>query len=150
MTLFKNIISSTIFLGIFALHPSLNKGDTPITTFQHFVYGNSLNVTTNNSIDKKFLEVKWICKIANDTCKNLTVFKNGKQINEIPSKKGSQKLAIFYKGIEIGELPQNKKSRFQAHQFNIELLSKDNSLFFRGNIKGPTPYNGAPVTIATL
>ncbi len=150
MALFKNIISSSIILGIFALHPSLNKGDTPITALQHFVYGNSLRVSTNSSIDKRFIEIKWVCKVPNDTCQNLSIFKNGKQINEIPSKEGNQILLVYYNNKLVGELPQNKNTDNQSHQYSIELLSKQNSLFFKGNIQGPTPYHGAPITIASL
>ena len=150
MTLFKNIIFSAIFLGIFALHPSLNKGNTPITDLQHLVYGNSLVISTNNSINKDSLEIKWACTEKGIICKDLIIFKNGEQINEIPSKKGNQKLAIYYWGNKIGTLQQNKVSEKQAHKYKIELLSKDNSLFFKGEITGPTPYYGAPITIASL
>jgi hypothetical protein len=150
MTLFKNIISSTIILGVFALHPSLNKGNTPITNLQHLVYGNSLVISTNNSINKDSLEIKWTCTEKGIVCKDLIIFKNGKQINEIPSKKGNQKLAIYYLGNKIGTLRQDKLSEKQAHKYKIELLSKDNSLFFKGEITGPTPYFGAPITMASL
>ncbi len=150
MKTINTIFSAIIFSGIFALHPSLNKGDNPITSLQHYVYGNSLNISTNSSIDKNQLEIKWICKVPNDTCQNLIIFKNGKQLNEIPSKKGNQMLLVYYNNKVIGELPQNKNSKNQAHQYRIELLSKDNSLFFKGDIYGPSSYIGASTTFASL
>lgn len=150
MTLLKTIISSTIILGILALHPSLNKGNSLITQLQHFVHGNSLRVTTNNSIDKKLIQIMWVCKASNDTCTNLLIFKDGKQINKIPSEKGNQTLIISYKGKIIGEVPQNKMAKNQAHKYRIELLAKENSLFFKADIMGPSSFQGASATIASL
>ena len=150
MTLFKNIASSILVIGIFALHPSLNKGKTPITFFQHLVYGNTLDIATNSSIDQNQLEIRWICETENIACKDLVIFKNGKQISEIPSAKGNQKLVVFYKKNKIGEINQNKSSKYQAHEYNIELLSKNNSLYFNGKIIGPSPYIGKPTTIASI
>lgn len=150
MTLFKNIFSTLVVLGVFALHPSMNKGETPITQLQHFVYGNTLNVLTNNSNDKNLIQVKWVCKVPNEKCQSLIVFKDGKQINEIPSKKGNQLLLVYYNNKVIGELPQYKTIANQSHQYSVELLSSNNSLFFKGGITGPSPYYGASVTLASL
>jgi len=150
MTSLKNISSIILIIGIFALHPSMNKGDNPITYLQHMVYGNSLNISTNKTIAKEFIEIKWVCETENASCKDLVIFKNGKQINDIPSEKGNQKLVVFYKDDKIGEVPQNKTTSNQAHQYQIELLSKNNSLFFSGEIIGPSPYKGKPTTIASL
>lgn len=150
MTSIKNILSIALVAGIFSLHPSLNKGNTPITYLQHFVYGNSLDISTNNIIDKTLIEVKWVCETQNITCKDLIIFKDGKQINDIPSEQGNQKLIVYYNQNKIGEVPQNKTNKQQSHQYNIELLSKKNSLFFSGEIIGPSPYKGRPTTIASL
>ncbi|OFY89359.1 MAG: hypothetical protein A3K10_17775 [Bacteroidetes bacterium RIFCSPLOWO2_12_FULL_31_6] len=150
MTYFKNILSSLLIVGIFALHPSLNKGETPFTYLQHFVYGNSLTISTNSAINKNLLEVKWICETQNITCKDLVVYKNGKQINDIPSERGKQKLIVFYNQNKIGEISQNKTTEKQAHQYNIELLSKNESLFFSGEIIGPSPYKGPPTSILSV
>ncbi len=150
MTLVKNILSIIVVSGIFALHPSLNKGNTPITYFQHFVYGNTLTVSTNEYIDKNLLQVKWICESKDALCEDVIVFKNGKLINKIPSAKGNQILLVSYNNKIIGEIPQNKTAKDQAHQYSIELLSKENSLFFKGDITGPSSYHGSPVTMASL
>jgi hypothetical protein len=150
MTLFKTIISSTIVFGILALHPSLNKGNSPITQLQHYVYGNSLRVSTNNSIDKKLIKIKWVCKVPNETCKSLIIFRNGQCVNEIPSNRGLQTLVVYYNNKMIGELPQHKKTANQSHQYHIELLSENNSFFSKGEINGPSSYHGASATIATL
>jgi hypothetical protein len=150
MTSIKNILSITFAIGIFALHPSLNKGNTPITYLQHIVYGNSLDISTNTGIDKKRLEIRWICETQNIACTELVIFKNGKQINDIPSEKGNQKLVVFYNSTKIGEVSQNKTNSKQAHQYKIELLSKNNSLLFNGEIQGPSPYKGRPKTIISV
>ncbi len=150
MTLFKNILSTVLVTGIFALHPSLNKGDTPITYLQHFVYGNSLDISTNGTIDESLLEIKWVCETEHIACKDIVIFKDGKQVNDIPSEKGNQKLVIYYDENKIGEVPQNKTNEKQAHQYRIELLSKNNSLFFSGEIIGPSPYKGRPTTILSV
>jgi len=150
MSLYKNILTGFFVVGIFALHPSLNKGDNPITHLQHLVYGNSLKISTSSAINKKALEIKWICKTQNITCEDLVIFKNGKQINDIPSEKGQQKLIVFYNNNKIGEVSQTKTSENQAHQYNIELLSKNNLLYFSGHITGPSPHKGRTTTIASL
>lgn len=150
MTLFKTIITSSIVLAITALHPSLNKGNTPITTLHHYIYGNSLRVSTNSSINKDLIQIKWVCQNLNDTFNNLVIFKDGKQINKIPSEKGNQKLVVYYQGKIIGEVTQYKNKKNQAHQYNINLLAKNKSVFFKGSIIGPSSFQSASATIAKL
>jgi hypothetical protein len=150
MTLLKTIISSTIVFGILALHPSLNKGNSFVTQLQHYVNGNSLRVSTNSTIDKKLITIIWVCKVAADTCKPLTVFKDGKSVNKIPSNKGLQTLVVYYKNRMIGKLTQDKKTANQSHQYNIELLSEGHAFFFKGDITGPSSYHGVPITRASL
>jgi len=150
MTIIKNIFTYILVAGIFALHPSLNKGETPITYFQHFVYGNSLKIISNTAIDKNFVEIKWMCETQNITCKDLIIYKNGKQINNIPSERGKQKLMVFYHQNKMGEIPQNKTTEKQANQYIVELFSKNESLFFSGEIIGPSPYKGPPTSILSV
>ena len=150
MTLLKSIIYPAIVFGILALHPSLNKGNSPITLLQHYAYGNSLSVSTNSSINKKLIKIKWVCKTANESCKNLIVYKNGKCVNEIPSNQGLQTLVVYYNDKIIGKLPQFKETANQSHQYYIELLSENNSFFFKGEINGPSSFRGASKTIASL
>jgi hypothetical protein len=96
MNSFKTIISAITSIGVVILHPSLNKGDNPITDIQDYVYGNSIRISTDRLIDKKLIGLKWVYKIQKDTSKDLLIFKDGNQINEIPSEKEAQKLASFY------------------------------------------------------
>lgn len=149
MSFLKNILSTTVIIGIFVLHPSLNKGDNIVTVIQHYVYGNSLKISTNDTIDKNLLEIKWACKTNKET-KTLVIFKNDKQINQIPSEKGNQILLVYYNNKIIGELPHKKYFKNQANHYQIELLSKGSLLFFKGDIIGPSPYKGKPITIASL
>jgi hypothetical protein len=150
MTSIRNIITASIVAGVFALHPSLNKGDNPITDLQHFVYGNALNISTNNIANRNLLEVKWLCETNETPCNDLVIFKNGIQINEIPSVKGNQKLIILFNGNLVGEIHQNKSNKNQAHDYNINFSSEDNTLIFKGEIIGPSPHQGASTTIASL
>jgi hypothetical protein len=150
MTLIRNIITTSIVAVIFALHPSLNKGDTPITYLQHFVYGNALNISTNNTIDRDLLTVKWLCETNETPCNDLVIFKNGIQTNEIPSVKGNQKLVILYNGEIVGEIPQHKTTENQSHDYNINFSKDNNTLIFKGEILGPSPHSGNPTTIASL
>jgi hypothetical protein len=150
MTLFKTIITSSVIVVITALHPSLNKGDTPITSLQHYIYGNSLRVSTNDSIDKNLIQITWVCQNPNDTAKKLLIFKDGKQLHKIPSKKGTQKLVIYYQGNIIGEVTQYKNEKNQAHQYHINLLAKNNSVFFKGSITGPSSFQSASATRVKL
>ncbi|MDG1476863.1 MAG: hypothetical protein P8Q14_06930 [Vicingaceae bacterium] len=150
MTSLRNIITASVVAGIFALHPSLNKGDNPITDLQHYVYGNSLNISTNNTINRNLLEIKWLCETNDTPCSDLIIYSKGFQINEIPSVKGNQKLIVSYKNKIIGEIPQSKTSKNQSHDYNINFSADKNTLFFKGEIIGPSPHQGAPVTIASL
>lgn len=150
MIFLKNIITIILVLGVFALHPSLNKGDTPITSLQHFVYGNSLNISTNNTVDKKLLAIKWICETQDDPCNELIIFKNGVQLNKIPSAKGNQKLVVFYNNEMIAEIPQNKTTKNQSHDYNLDFYIENNKLLFKSNIDGPSSYQGTSIAIASL
>jgi len=150
MTSLRNIITASVVAGIFSLHPSLNKGDNPITDLQHYVYGNSLNISTNNTINRNLLEIKWLCETNDTPCSDLIIYSKGIQINEIPSVKGNQKLIVSYKNKVIGEIPQSKTSKNQSHDYNINFSADKNTLFFKGEIIGPSPHQGAPVTIASL
>ncbi|MGB0882379.1 MAG: hypothetical protein ACPGSO_05460 [Vicingaceae bacterium] len=150
MTLLKNIITTSLFIGVFTLHPSLNKGDTPITSLQHFVYGNSLNISTNNNVNKHLLEVKWLCETQTEPCNELVIFRNGIQVNKIPSVKGNQKLVVFYNKTIIGEIPQHKTAENQAHDYNLSFSKIDNQLVFKGEIIGPSSYRGKSIVMASI
>ena len=150
MTSIRNIITASIVAGIFALHPSLNKGDTPITDLQHLIYGNSLNITTNNTINRNLLTVKWLCETYKTPCNDLVIFKNGIQVNDIPSVKGNQKLVTLYKGVVIGEIFQNKTTKNQAHDYNISFSSEKGTVIFKGEIIGPSPHLRASAIMASL
>ena len=139
MTLFKNILLAFTVIAVFALHPSLNKGKTPITFLQYLVYGNSIKLAHNSPINKNKISVKWECEQQNVDCKELSIIEDGKQINNIPFEKGNQHLVVYYDGINIGTLHQNKLARNQSHQYLIKLTLESNQLTFDGNISGPSP-----------
>jgi len=115
----KNIICYVTFFSVFILHPSLNRGENLITHLQYLVYGNSIDLSYDDSIDKNEIDVK---------------------VNKIPFEVGNQKLVVYYKNRMIGTLTQNKSIRKQAHQYSIRLKYKErNALIFNGKITGPSP-----------
>jgi len=135
-------------VGVFALHPSLNKGETPITYFQYLIYGNSLDVISSNTVDLNLLKINWVCESSDIQCSNLTIFERGEQVNNIPFEKGNQSLVVYYAGNRIGVISQNKVAKKQAHQYKIKIFAKDNRLFFNGEILGPSSYKGPSITIS--
>jgi hypothetical protein len=139
MTIFKNILTAVLVIGIFALHPSLNKGETPITYLQYFVYGNSVKLSYNATINKDKIFVKWACEDKNLDCNELIIYDKGEKINEIPFERGNQKLEVYYNNMLIGTLNQNKLIRAQAHNYNIQLNSNAELITFKGEISGPSP-----------
>jgi len=150
MNYFKNIFVGLGVISIFALHPSLNKGNSPITYLQYLVYGNSLTVSSNKAVDIDALQIKWVCQNKNAACVDVVVFENGKQINDVPYEKGNQKLEIYYYKNKIGEVEQYKTVSKQANQYKIDLLAKNKTIFFKGEIIGPSPYNGPSITAPSL
>lgn len=125
------------------MHPSLNKENSPIAYLQYLAYGNSFTIDLSPSIDNEQIEVFW----TNEQDEEVVVFEKGKKVNEIPSKKGSQKIVVYYLGNYIGEMEQYKDKEYQAHQYRIKLSSKNNTVFFNGEIEGPASYKSPAVTI---
>lgn len=144
MSILKNILTITVVAGILVLHPSLNKGDTPISYLQYLVYGNSLTLDLSPSIDNKAIKVLWVNE---DLSEELIVFEGGKIINEVPSAIGNQKLLVYYFDSYIGEIQQEKTKKYQAHQYHVKLSSKNNTVFFNGEIEGPASYKSPSITI---
>lgn len=133
----KNILTAVFVFGIFALHPSLNKGESPITHLHYFVYGNDFNFSYNANINKEKVLIKWACEESTVNCNDLIIYQNGKKINEIPFEKGHQKLIVYYNNKLIATLPQTKSAKTQAHQYNISLTAVADMITFNGEIIGP-------------
>ena len=137
MTSIKNILTVVFVFGIFALHPSLNKGESPITYLHYFVYGNDFNLSYNNDIDKDKIMIKWACENDNANCKELVIYQNGQKINDIPFESGNQALIVYYNKRRIGGIKQNKANKTQAHQYKINLHAASDLITFNGEIIGP-------------
>ena len=138
MTSIKNILTAIFVFGIFALHPSLNKGENPITYLHYFVYGNDFNLSYNQNINREKVLVKWICEDDNANCKELVIFKKGEKINSIPFEQGNQALFIYYSNKLVGTLSQNKLSKSQSHQYNVKLTAKENLITLKAEVIGPS------------
>lgn len=137
MISFKNILTAVFVIGIFALHPSLNKGENPITYLHYFVYGNDFNLSYNNSIDKNKVLIKWACENDNVNCKELVIYQNCKKINDIPFENGNQALLVYYNNRIVGVLNQNKIIKTQAHQYKINLQANSELITLNAEIIGP-------------
>ena len=86
MTVFKNIISTLIVAGIFALHPSLNNENSAFATLQHFFYENSQIIFTEKPIDKKGTKLKIASKNpVNSFKKLLFIKKRGSDLKNLSS-----------------------------------------------------------------
>lgn len=136
MITIKNILTTIIVIGIFSLHPSLNKG--PISYLHHFVYGNQFSVNVND-VDPHQISVKWSCENFQSNCKELIIYEKGKMINEIPFEKGVQQLTVYYNDRLIGTLKQHKEDKNQAHRYSFSISSDDEHINFKGEISGPSP-----------
>ncbi len=132
----KNIFTAFVIIGIFSLHPSLNKG--PISYLHYLVYGNHVNLSFTE-IDATQISVKWSCENYQSNCKELVIYENGNMINDIPFEKGIQQIDVYYNNTLIGTLQQNKEHKNQAHHYNFNVSSDDEHISFKGEISGPSP-----------
>jgi len=132
-----------VVVGIFSLHPSLNKGDSAITKLHYYVYGNDFNLSCMDVVDHTSIKVKWSCENNDVNCKELVIYKDGEKINDIPFEKGEQRLTVYYNNQLIGTLDQNKLKKAQAHKYQIQVSATDNEIKFSGNIQGPSPGKSA-------
>ena len=92
MNFLKNILTVSVVSCILALHPSLNKGNNPITYLQYLVYGNSFHLDLSPSIHKSLVSVWW----QHHSESPILIYEQGKKINDIPFEKGPQKLIVYY------------------------------------------------------
>lgn len=147
MNLVKNILLYTCISAIFVLHPGLNKGDNIITEIQHYVYGNSLELLVNSEINKNQLQVVW----ESDQYYPITViYKDGKELNKIPSVTGEQKIVVYYNNKVIGKIEHYKPIKNQAHKYNLSINSKNQAIFFKGEILGPSHIKSPATTTLPL
>lgn len=135
----KNIFVSLLVVTIFSLHPSLNKGDSPITALHYYVFGNHFDLSFKNLANHKAIKVKWSCESNDADCQELVIYQNGKTLNEIPFEKGPQRLTVYYNNELIGTLDQNKLKKAQAHNYRIKVIEEDNRIKCMGEIEGPSP-----------
>jgi hypothetical protein len=133
----KNIITALFVLGIFILHPSMNKGKSPISHLHYFIYGNTFNISLNEGIDKDKVQIKWSCENRDAECSELIIYSNGQKINDIPFEEGNQNLIVYYNNKVIGTLNQNKLNKNHSHQYNIKLEMNKDMITLYGDIMGP-------------
>lgn len=132
----KNIFTTFLVVGIFSLHPSLNKG--PLSYLHFLVYGNHVNLSAED-VDLHQISVKWSCDNDQSNCKELVIYEHGKLINDIPYESGEQQVALYYNNRLIGTLKQTKQVKNQAHQYSFKVSSNKDLLKFSGEITGPSP-----------
>lgn len=147
MNFIKNILLYSSISAIFVLHPGLNKGDNIITEIQNFVYGNSLELLVNSEINKNQLQVIWESK---EDKSSILIYENGKEINKIPSSIGNQRIVVLYNHNVIGKIEHYKPTKNQAHKYNLSINSKNQAIFFKGEILGPAHIKSPATTTLPL
>ena len=134
-----NIFVSILVVSIFSLHPSLNKGDSPIIMLHYYVYGNNFDLSLSDVEDQNAVKVRWSCENNDGDSKDLIIYENGKVINDIPFEKGAQRLTVYYNDQLIGTLDQDKLKKLHAHQYKIRVSADEDKIKCVGNIYGPAP-----------
>lgn len=139
MRYFKNILLYISILGVFILHPSLNKSELPFSYLHYLAYGNTLKLKTDAAIDKNHITIKWFCSNFESTCNELTIVENGRKANKIPNEIGTQALIVYYKNNVIGKIKQVKQVKNQAHTYYLELIVSEikNNIELKAQITGP-------------
>ena len=147
MNIIKNILLYTCISAIFALHPGLNKGNNIITKLQYYVYGNSLELLVNSEINTNYLSIVW--KSIEDNSE-VMVYQNGKEINKIPSITGEQKIMVYYNYRAIGKIDHYKTQKNQSHKYHLSINAKNQDIFFKGEIIGPSAFKSPAITTLFL
>lgn len=147
MNILKNILLYSCISTIFVLHPGLNKGNNFITELQYYVYGNSLELLINSEINTNRLSVIWK-SIEDDS--EVIIYTNGEEINKIPSATGEQKLVVYYNNRIIGKIDHYKSTKNQAHKYHLSINSKNDAVFFKGEVIGPSAFKSPATTTLPL
>ena len=85
---------------------------------------------------KRLLQIKYPPKLMRDT-----IFKNGKQVMDIPYDYGKQRLAIYYDNNFIGELGHWQTNHYHVHDYSIRLRRHKGIVSLGGKISGPDVSN---------
>lgn len=147
MNIVKNILLYSCISAIFVLHPGLNKGNNFITELQYYVYGNSLELLINSEINTNRLSVVW--KSVEDDSE-VIIYTNGEEINKIPSITGKQKIIVYYNNRAIGKIDHYTTLKNQAHKYHLSIHSKNQDIFFKGEIIGPSAFKSPATTTLSL
>ena len=147
MNTLRNILTYSCIIGIFALHPGLNKGDNFITDLQYHVYGNSLELLLNSEINPNHVSIVW--KSAEDNSE-VMIYQNGKELNKIPSITGKQKIMVYYNYRAIGKIDHYRTQKNQAHKYYLSINAKNKDIFFKGEITGPSAFKSPAITTLSL
>lgn len=147
MNILKNILLYAGISAIFILHPSLNKGNNFITELQYLVYGNSLELLTNSEINTNKLSIVWQSVEENS---EVIIYRLGEEINKIPSAIGEQKIFVYYNNKMIGKVDYFKSIKNQAHKYLLSINLKNQSIFFKGEIFGPSAFKSPATTTLPL
>ena len=145
MRLFKNILVCVIVLGIFALHPSMNKGNNVFTYLHYVVYGNSFNLSIEDENIKDNLKVVWENIDPDGKLNQVTVYENSKSINKIPAEVGQQQLVVYYHNTRLGVVGHQKELKELSHKYNIDIEVEQRELTVLGEIEGPIPSRNVEV-----
>jgi hypothetical protein len=133
------------------LIPALNGKNKIISYIQYFVYGNVIDIHTDDNLDinkvtlvfknEKQLTIDRIPSYQDrnpyNKAMNVVIFKEGKQIQNIPYDYGKQDVQILYNNIEIGRLGHWQTNKYYSHRYYIHIFYENQKISFTGKIKGP-------------
>jgi hypothetical protein len=137
------------------LHPSFNGSGKAVNYLHYLVWGNQLNVSSSNKLDQRKIKIEFENEIAilqiknpeeaayliaSDTRNKLirkVIYKNGKQLCDIPYDYGKQRLNVYYDNVKIGSLGHWRTNGYHVHTYTINLVKKNGKISIKGSIKGP-------------
>ena len=152
------VIAIMFLIGLSLLHPYFN-GKNPIISYaHHIIWGNVIEIETDQNVDKENLSVIFKNEFAlveernkkkfeylnsryNYTSISDTIIKNGEQIADIPYDYGKQVLIVYYNKIEIGRIGLWKTNNWHSHRYHIKISKDQNEFKMTGEILGPDNKN---------
>jgi hypothetical protein len=122
----------------------------------YIFHDNQLNVSCSNNLDENKIVIMFENEIAliqnrdSEKARRLlilnkraytlmrdTIFKNGKQVMNIPYDYGKQRLAVYYNNKFIGELSHWQTNHYHVHDYTVEIKEHKGIVVCTGKISGP-------------
>lgn len=154
----KTKLIIAIFLSITLIYfslPFFNGSNRYFNYLNYIFWGNQLDVSCTEDLNKNNIAIIFENEIAliqnrdNERAIRLlhskhppklirdTIFKNGKQLMDIPYDYGKQRLAVYYNNEFIGDLGHWQTNHYHVHDYTIRLKGYKGIITLNGKIAGP-------------